>query len=398
MRVKTVPRQRVIQSNVESVFEARGVKTESTTRSSNEKEPSRSDKDRSQGASVLNGNQPEGRSNKVANEKEKKENEKEKEKEKETSKYSEKVLDMSIKLKIEASAKRDSVLFNLIAGPSCRSKEEAKKSISDDDNNNILKTDAENPSAAGSSKARESELTAYAGDESDKPIEALNLCKRDFQEEEESHMNPGADERLKDTFLYKIMTDPTFLESIQKHKQTKRYACPYCKQEFNNSDELADHSDAKKDESNQVVCCACKKTFAQKRYLRYHQRCHSERTMFTCDICTKKYTRIDNLSRHNAFHVNPDKFSCTYCEKTFARKDLLNKHLKCHDNKFRFFCEICQRYFKGPLSLDNHRKNFHLATRLIFTGNVSGFFDEKGKERKKKEKKKKKKKENNSAG
>ena len=175
-------------------------------------------------------------------------------------------------------------------------------------------------------------------------------------------MNPGADERLKDTFLYKIMTDPTFLESIQKHKQTKRYACPYCKQEFNNSDELADHSDAKKDESNQVVCCACKKTFAQKRYLRYHQRCHSERTMFTCDICTKKYTRIDNLSRHNAFHVNPDKFSCTYCEKTFARKDLLNKHLKCHDNKFRFFCEICQRYFKGPLSLDNHRKNFHSAT------------------------------------
>lgn len=41
-------------------------------------------------------------------------------------------------LQIEASAKRDSALFNLIAGPSCRSKEEAKKSvISDDDNNNV---------------------------------------------------------------------------------------------------------------------------------------------------------------------------------------------------------------------------------------------------------------------
>ncbi|KAK1117818.1 hypothetical protein K0M31_015754 [Melipona bicolor] len=353
MRVKTVPRQRVIQSNVESASVAAGVKTHDATRSSNEEESSRGGKDESQGASVLNGNQPEGRSDEAVNEKEK-------EKEKETSKYSEKVLDMSIKLKIEASSpkKKDSALFNLIAGPSCRSKEEARKSVSDDDNNNIplLKTDAENPSS--SSEEVPKELT----DESDKPIEALNLCKRDCQEEEESHMNPGADERLKDTFLYKIMTDPTFLESIQKHKQTKRYACPYCKQEFNNSDELADHSDAKKDESNQVVCCACKKTFAQKRYLRYHQRCHSERTMFTCDICTKKYTRIDNLSRHNAFHVNPDKFSCTYCEKTFARKDLLNKHLKCHDNKFRFFCEICQRYFKGPLSLDNHRKNFHSAT------------------------------------
>ena len=40
-------------------------------------------------------------------------------------------------LQIEATSKRDSALFNLIAGPSCRSKEEAKKSVSDDDNNNV---------------------------------------------------------------------------------------------------------------------------------------------------------------------------------------------------------------------------------------------------------------------
>lgn len=40
-------------------------------------------------------------------------------------------------LQVEASSKRDSALFNLIAGPSCKSKEEAKKSVSDDDNNNV---------------------------------------------------------------------------------------------------------------------------------------------------------------------------------------------------------------------------------------------------------------------
>ncbi|XP_068976015.1 zinc finger protein 510-like isoform X3 [Bombus flavifrons] len=327
MRVKTVPRQRVIQDNrnIESQSETSSVKSESTGQSSNDdkKDMSEAGKDELQGSNEdvidLNGNKikSEDRSKSVAK------------KDKETLKYSEEVLDMSIKLKIL-----------------------------------LPKTDLENSSAAGSSSIEDSgpcenELTTQTTNDSDKPSEALNLCKRDCQDEDDSNHGVGSDDKLKDTFLYKIMTDPTFLENIQKHKQTKRYTCPYCKQEFNNSDEQADHMDAKKDESNQVVCCACKKTFAQKRYLRYHQRCHSERTMFTCDICTKKYTRIDNLSRHNAFHVNPDKFSCNYCEKTFARKDLLNKHLKCHDNKYRFFCEICQRYFKGPLSLENHKKNFH---------------------------------------
>ncbi|XP_066587823.1 zinc finger protein 2-like [Prorops nasuta] len=166
-------------------------------------------------------------------------------------------------------------------------------------------------------------------------------------------------DRFKDTFLYQIMTDPTFLDTIQKNKQAKKHTCPFCKQEFPDDEKLDDHMDIKKDKSDQVVCCACNKAFAQKRYLRYHQRCHSDRNKFTCLICTKKYTRLDNLTRHNAFHVNPDKFPCNFCEKTFARKDLLNKHQKCHENKMRFYCETCVKFFKGPLTLDNHNKSVH---------------------------------------
>ena len=101
MRVKTVPRQRVIQSNVES---APGVKAHGATRSSNEEESSGVDKDESQAASVLNGDQPEDRSNEAVNEKEK---------EKETWKYSEKVSDMSIKLKVRR------VTFACVYGRAC---------------------------------------------------------------------------------------------------------------------------------------------------------------------------------------------------------------------------------------------------------------------------------------
>ncbi|XP_043800164.1 oocyte zinc finger protein XlCOF6-like [Apis laboriosa] len=349
MRVKTVPRQRISQgnANVGSVRETVTRKIENSEQRSNDEEKKVS---KGESDALLEPNDSgEGDQSKDLSVKVKEKME--------TSIHLEKVLNMSIKIE------EDSVLLSLIAGPSCNysnshSKRDTKEFISNDDNNNIItsETESENYSCvAGCSSKEDSESCENKDEERE---EALNLCKRDCEEKDVSNHNVGSDEKLKDTFLYKIMTDPTFLDNIQKSKQTKRYMCEFCKQTFGNSDELADHMDVKKDESNQVICCACKKTFAQKRYLRYHQRCHSERTMFTCDICTKKYTRMDNLSRHNAFHVNPDKFSCTFCEKTFARKDLLNKHLKSHD-KNRFMCEVCQRYFKGPLTLDNHKKNFH---------------------------------------
>lgn len=208
----------------------------------------------------------------------------------------------------------------------------------------------------------EDDATTIWSSEDNNNSEVVDLSTKSCREHTEDRLpraSVESDDKFKDTFLYKIMTDPTFLESIQRSKQPKRFVCPFCKQEFQNDDELTSHMDVKKDDANQVNCCACKKTFAQKRYLRYHQRCHTERTMFTCDICTKKYTRMDNLTRHNAFHVNPNKFSCAFCEKSFARKDLLNKHQKCHDNKYRFYCEECVKYFKGQLTLDNHKKIFH---------------------------------------
>ncbi|XP_076289224.1 uncharacterized protein LOC143213353 isoform X2 [Lasioglossum baleicum] len=278
---------------------------------------------------------------------------------KEAMNYSTEALDMTIQRKLNSSQK-DLPNGHFIVGPSSIEhsklsiKEEPEETTVSDDNNNVL------PSRPLLAKLLEDSKPCIS--DSASPTEAVNLCKKDHQDEDLSNLNTISSGKLKDTFLYKIMTDPTFLETIQKHKQPRKYSCQFCKQEFANEEELDDHMDIKKDESNQVICCACKKTFAQKRYLRYHQRCHSERTKFTCDICTKKYTRLDNLARHNAFHVNPDKFACTYCEKTFARKDLLNKHLKCHDNKHRFFCQECQKYFMGALALDSHKRINHAAS------------------------------------
>lgn len=186
-------------------------------------------------------------------------------------------------------------------------------------------------------------------------VEVLNLSTKDASNRADitSAISADPEDKLKDSFLYKIMTDPDFLKNIQRNKKSKKFVCLFCKEEFATCEELTNHTDVKKND-NPITCCACKKTFAEKRYLKYHQRCHSERTKFTCDICTKKYTRMDNLTRHNVLHVNPNKFSCTMCNKTFTRKDLLNKHRKSHE-KCNLYCVKCGKYFRSILTLTNHQ-------------------------------------------
>ncbi|KYQ60621.1 hypothetical protein ALC60_00246 [Trachymyrmex zeteki] len=191
-------------------------------------------------------------------------------------------------------------------------------------------------------------------------VEVMNLSTKDNPsnhiDDITTDTSAEPEDKLKDSFLYKIMTDPNFVKNIQRNKQPKKFVCIFCKEEFATCEELTSHMDAKKNESNQIVCCACKKTFAEKRYLKYHQRCHSDRTKFTCDICTKKYTRLDNLTRHNVLHVNPDKFCCTICNKTFTRKDLLNKHRKSHE-KCNLYCVKCGKYFRSIITLENHQRS-----------------------------------------
>lgn len=188
-------------------------------------------------------------------------------------------------------------------------------------------------------------------------VQVMNLSTKDTSNRvDDTDTSAEPEDKLKNSFLYKLMTDPNFLKNLQRNKQQpKKFICHFCKKGFSTSEELTNHMDVKKNESNQIICCACNKTFAQKRYLKYHQKRHSERIKFTCDICTKIYTRLDNLTRHNILHVNPTKFCCKMCNKTFTRKDLFDKHLKSHE-KHSLYCIKCGKYFKSMLTMETHQK------------------------------------------
>ncbi|XP_034952096.1 PR domain zinc finger protein 5-like [Chelonus insularis] len=200
--------------------------------------------------------------------------------------------------------------------------------------------------------------------------EALDLSIKNIPVSTPNEFLSSSDPKkeFKDLYLYKILTNQQLLDDLKKNVNANEnesddnsLSCQYCKRQFTSEQELMEHSNVTKNIiTNKVSCCACQKTFSQKRYLKYHQRCHSDRNKFTCDICRKKYSRLDNLTRHNIFHTNPNKFRCSFCDRTFARKDLLNKHIKSHENKNRYRCEICQKSFKGPITLKNHNEIFHV--------------------------------------
>ena len=58
--------------------------------------------------------------------------------------------------------------------------------------------------------------------------------------------------KFKDTFLYQIMTDPQFIENLQKNKQKKKPSCQFCKKEFETEADVKDHLNVRVDESKRV--------------------------------------------------------------------------------------------------------------------------------------------------
>lgn len=168
----------------------------------------------------------------------------------------------------------------------------------------------------------------------------------------------NSNDKFAGSMLYQIMIDPTFVENIKNTKNMKNLTCKFCKEQFESDDALGKHLDARLNELDNITCCACGKTFGQKRYLRYHQRCHVKKNQFTCGICTKIYSRMDNLTRHKAYHTNPDKYPCTMCKKAFSRRDLMMKHLKSHQGK-KMNCNLCKGVFAGLAEMEAHRIALH---------------------------------------
>lgn len=84
------------------------------------------------------------------------------------------------------------------------------------------------------------------------------LCEngsKPFQESQmknNSNVSLSQQEKLKGSFLYQIMTDPQFIQNLQKNKKKQKPFCQFCKKEFESEAEVKDHLNVRLDESKRV--------------------------------------------------------------------------------------------------------------------------------------------------
>ena len=79
-----------------------------------------------------------------------------------------------------------------------------------------------------------------------------------------------------------------------------------------------------------------------------------------CGICERVFPNIVTLTLHNEFPCSKLKsFQCNTCDKTFKEKRYLKEHERVHSNANQIRCSQCDITFYSRASLWKHNKKFH---------------------------------------
>ncbi|XP_034339935.1 zinc finger protein 445 [Arvicanthis niloticus] len=76
----------------------------------------------------------------------------------------------------------------------------------------------------------------------------------------------------------------------------------------------------------------CGETLRKSSYshLEYHQRCHSQGSLFKCRVCEKAFKWRSNCIRHEKIHTGVKPYKCSLCEKAFQRLSAYRLHQETH--------------------------------------------------------------------
>jgi len=124
---------------------------------------------------------------------------------------------------------------------------------------------------------------------------------------------------------------------FQERLDAKTHHCdhPKCHKSFSTAALLSKHKLCGKHNSSRFQCPICKKGFAERLKMEYHQRTHFKDKPEICKFCKKSFTNPSTLGNHiKTIHGTAMKpFSCRKCGKRFAKESLLKAHWKTHGTK-----------------------------------------------------------------
>ncbi|CAD0201256.1 unnamed protein product [Chrysodeixis includens] len=140
----------------------------------------------------------------------------------------------------------------------------------------------------------------------------------------------------------------------------QKFNCIFCKDTFQNKEELQDHfrkhGDPKYKNKNRFQSQDDN-----------NEKSKEKTEMVSCDVCSKMFPTISKAITHkHKVHPNHDaKYFCQWCGKLFTMKHLYNVHVKAtHDNVDMpvsncFHCDSCDVDFFLPSAMFYHNKFFH---------------------------------------
>ncbi len=108
-------------------------------------------------------------------------------------------------------------------------------------------------------------------------------------------------------------------------------------------------------ESNDLDCVFCHKSFNTKTQLKQHlMHSHNNERNFACEICQKTFKTPQDVKIHRVVHSDLKKYKCQLCEKEFKRTTNLKEHLLTHSDERKYQCELCPKRSKAKNNLKKH--------------------------------------------
>ncbi|XP_013176188.1 PREDICTED: zinc finger protein 664-like [Papilio xuthus] len=151
------------------------------------------------------------------------------------------------------------------------------------------------------------------------------------------------------------------------HATKSPFVCLGCDVDFQNQEELSNHSQAFyknkrrkfiplriKSNTNNLYCITCKKSYKTKGTLHAHLLTHTDRKReHICEKCGKGFLRKRDLAEHTSIH-DERIHQCKVCQMKFKTLRILKQHESIHSAEKPFKCNECGREFRLKNQLTTH--------------------------------------------